>query len=196
MVIWRCHMISLVIISNIISLSPPIAFIYHLVPNGSLFQYIKSHSSNIGNWLPTLHYWKAHQPLSHLFRNASSVILMQFRYRFTNIPFIRIWPYLIKFCWESMSPLKALWFASQWLGHLIAKPQLWTVAWLITKKCFWFIWSFRTLVLPYRWYEARLIRRNKYSPLVFDQPNCYKRSCHFGGHQETQQMKVQIIKWI
>ena len=38
-------------LSTNISLSPPIALTYHLIPNSSLFQYIKPHSSIIGNWL-------------------------------------------------------------------------------------------------------------------------------------------------
>ena len=38
------HMISLVITSNNILLSPPIALAYHLVPDGLPFQYTKPHS--------------------------------------------------------------------------------------------------------------------------------------------------------
>ena len=48
---WPRHMISLVIISNDIPLSPPIALTYYLVPDGSPFQYTKPHSAIFGNWL-------------------------------------------------------------------------------------------------------------------------------------------------
>ena len=54
---WPRHMISLVIPSNDILLSPPIALIYRL--NGSLFWYTKPHSSIIRNRLPTLPCWEA-----------------------------------------------------------------------------------------------------------------------------------------
>ena len=48
---WPRHMILLIIISNDISLSSPIAFTHCLVPNGSLFWYTKPHSSIVENWL-------------------------------------------------------------------------------------------------------------------------------------------------
>ena len=44
-------MILLVILSNNILFSPSIALIYHFVPDGSLFQYIKPHLSIVGNRL-------------------------------------------------------------------------------------------------------------------------------------------------
>ena len=47
---WPCHMISLVIISNNIPLSLPIALTYCLVSDSSLFRYTKPHSSIIRNW--------------------------------------------------------------------------------------------------------------------------------------------------
>ena len=50
MTTWPHHMISLVIIPNDISLSLPIALTYCLVPDGSPFQYTKSHLSIVGNW--------------------------------------------------------------------------------------------------------------------------------------------------
>ena len=40
---------------NDISLSPPFALTYHLVSDGSIFQYTKPYSSIVGNRLPTLH---------------------------------------------------------------------------------------------------------------------------------------------
>ena len=45
------YVILLVIVSNNILLSSPIALTYCLISNGSYFQYIKSDSSIIGNWL-------------------------------------------------------------------------------------------------------------------------------------------------
>ena len=48
---WPRHVISLVIIPNNIPLSPPIALAYCLVPDGSLFQYTKPHSTIVGNRL-------------------------------------------------------------------------------------------------------------------------------------------------
>ena len=48
---WPCYVISLVIISNDILVSPPIALAYCLVPNGSFFWYTKSYLSIVGNWL-------------------------------------------------------------------------------------------------------------------------------------------------
>ena len=49
MATWLCHVILLIITSNIIPLSPPIAFTYHLVSDGSLFWYTKLYLSIIGN---------------------------------------------------------------------------------------------------------------------------------------------------
>ena len=46
---WPRHMISLVIISNNITLSPPIVLTYHLILNSSLFWYTKSYLSIVGN---------------------------------------------------------------------------------------------------------------------------------------------------
>ena len=51
MATWPYHVISLVITSNDISLSPSIAFTYRLVPDGSLFWYTKPYSSIVGNQL-------------------------------------------------------------------------------------------------------------------------------------------------
>ena len=48
---WPCHMILLVIISNNIPPSLPIALTYNLIPDGSSFQYTKPHSSIVENWL-------------------------------------------------------------------------------------------------------------------------------------------------
>ena len=49
MAIWPCHVILLVISSNNIPLSLPIAFTYHLISDNSLFQYIKAYQSIIEN---------------------------------------------------------------------------------------------------------------------------------------------------
>ena len=42
--------------------------------------------------------WEAHQPLAHLLGSAPSVILLRFRYLFTNIPFVGVRLSLIQFC--------------------------------------------------------------------------------------------------
>ena len=46
---WPRHVILLVITSNNISLSPPIALTHCLIPDGSPFWYTKPHSSIVGN---------------------------------------------------------------------------------------------------------------------------------------------------
>ena len=51
MATWLCHVISLVIISNDIPLSPPIGLTHCFVPDNSPFWYTKRHSSIVGNWL-------------------------------------------------------------------------------------------------------------------------------------------------
>ena len=48
---WLHHVISLVIISNDILLSPLIALNHYLVSDSSPFRYTKPHSSIVGNWL-------------------------------------------------------------------------------------------------------------------------------------------------
>ena len=51
MATWPHHVISLVIPSNNIPLSLPIALTHHLIPDGSYFWYTKPYSSIIGNRL-------------------------------------------------------------------------------------------------------------------------------------------------
>ena len=51
MVTWPHHVISLVILTNNILLSLPIALTYHFVPDSSSFWYTKPHLSIVGNWL-------------------------------------------------------------------------------------------------------------------------------------------------
>ena len=51
MATWPCHVILLVITSNDIPLSPPIALTHRLIPNDSLFRYTKPHLSIVGNRL-------------------------------------------------------------------------------------------------------------------------------------------------
>ena len=60
---WLCHVILLVIRSNNILLSPPIAFAYCFVPDNSTFWYTKPYSSIVENWFPILYCWKTYQPL-------------------------------------------------------------------------------------------------------------------------------------
>ena len=67
------HVISFVITSNDILLSPPIALTYHLVPDGSFFWYIKPHLSVVEKC--TSRYpigWKTLHPSSYLLRLTSS----------------------------------------------------------------------------------------------------------------------------
>ena len=82
---WPRYMISLIIISNNIPLSLPIALTYRLVPDGLPFQYTKFYSSIIKNQL----FYIA------LLRNTPSVISLQFQYLLTNIPFVGMWLYSI-----------------------------------------------------------------------------------------------------
>ena len=117
---WPCYVILLVIISNNIPLSLPIALIYHLVPDNSLFWYTKPHLSIVKSRISIWHYWEVHQPLSYLLGSIPSIILLQFWYLLTNILFVKMWPYLIGSCWGSRSSFKGLQFASQWLGYFIA----------------------------------------------------------------------------
>ena len=92
---WPRHVISLVIIPNNILLSPPIAYTYCLVPDGSPFRYTKPHSSIVGNWLSYIALLES-PPAAIPFvekrtSRYSSVILLQFWFLLTNIPF----------CWDS-----------------------------------------------------------------------------------------------
>ena len=112
-VTWPRHVISLVIPSNNILLSPPIALTYYL--DGSLFQYTKSYSSIVGSRLPISHCWEAHQPLSHLLRSLPAAILFVGKRSLyhlychpTIFPFVGKRPSLIWFCWGFISPLIAL----------------------------------------------------------------------------------------
>ena len=88
-------MISLVIIPNDILLSPPIALTYRLVPDGSSFRYTKPHSSIVGNrfsYIALLRSLPAAIPfVKKRTSRYPSVILLQFRFLLTNIPF----------CWDS-----------------------------------------------------------------------------------------------
>ena len=59
MATWPCHVILLIITSNDIPPSPPIALTYYLVSDDSPFWYTKPHSSIVGNRFPILHYWKS-----------------------------------------------------------------------------------------------------------------------------------------
>ena len=105
MATWPRHVISLIIIFNNISLSPPIALTYCLIPDGSLFWYTKPHLSIVGNrpsYIALLRSPPAAIPfigkrsLRHLYRHP------------TIFPFIRKWPFLMWFYWRSRSLFIAL----------------------------------------------------------------------------------------
>ena len=124
MATWPCHVISLVIISNNIPLSLPIALTYRLVLDGSPFWYTKLHSSIVGNWLSYI----------ALLRSPPAAIPFVEKRSLRHLTAVSIPIYQHSICWDvtlldrillgSRSPLKALQFASQWLGHLIANPSL------------------------------------------------------------------------
>ena len=82
---WPRHVISLVISSNNIPLSPLISFAYHLLSDDSPFQFTKPYLSTIGNWLSYI----------ALLESTPSIILLQFQFLLTNIPFIGSWPFSI-----------------------------------------------------------------------------------------------------
>ena len=98
MAAWFCYAIWLVITFNDIPLSPLILFINYFVPNGSLFQCIKSHLSICWEW--TLFYCIA--------ETYQLVILLQFQYLLANILFVGMWRFLIRSYWGFRSPFKAL----------------------------------------------------------------------------------------
>ena len=98
------HVISLVIIPNNITLSPPIALTYCLVSDGSPFQYTKPHSSIVGNWLSYIALLRS-PPAAILFvgkrtSRYPSVILLQFRFLLTNILFVRTRPFFFRIRWD------------------------------------------------------------------------------------------------
>ena len=107
------RVIPLVIISNNISLSPPIALTYCLVPDGSPFQYTKPHSSIIGNRLSYI----------AVLRNPPAAISFVEKRSLCYLTTVLIHIHQYPICWDmtlldriplrSRSPLKALQFASR-----------------------------------------------------------------------------------
>ena len=91
---WPRHVISLVIILNDIPLSLPIALTYHFVLDGSPFWYTKPHSSIVGNWFSYIALLRSPPAAIPFVEKRTSrylsVILLQFRFLLTNIPF----------CWD------------------------------------------------------------------------------------------------
>ena len=96
---WPHHVILLVISSNNIPLSLPIALTYCF--DGSSFWYTKPHSSIIGNQLPTLHCWEALPAAIPFVRKHSHC-------HSTIFPFVGKQPSLIWFYWGTRSLLIAL----------------------------------------------------------------------------------------
>ena len=86
--IWPHHVILLVIISNNILLSLPIAFIYCFVFNSSSFQYIKPHLSIVGNQLSYI----------VLLKSASAAILFIWKCFFRHLTAILIFIYQHPIC--------------------------------------------------------------------------------------------------
>ena len=71
------HVILLIITSNDIPLSPPIALAYHLVPDGSSFWYTKLHPSIVEKCTSRYSiYWKTLHPLSYLLEFTSPPLLL------------------------------------------------------------------------------------------------------------------------
>ena len=85
---------------NNILLSPAIVLTYHLISDGLLFWYTKPDLSIVGNQLPILHYWEAHQLLSPLLESALSVIIL---------------------CWDSFLLLFLLRFRSTIIKQLVLR---------------------------------------------------------------------------
>ena len=75
MATWPRHVISLVIISNNIPLSPPIHLFIALFLMAHLFNTLNSIHLLLGIGFLTLHCWKAYQPLFHLLGSAPTIIL-------------------------------------------------------------------------------------------------------------------------
>ena len=73
---WPHHMISLIIISNNIPLSPPIALTYHLIPIGLHSWYTKLYPSIVGNWLSYITLLRSAPAIILLLRSAPSVIVL------------------------------------------------------------------------------------------------------------------------
>ena len=122
---WPCHVISLVIIPNEIPLSPPIALTYHLVSNGSPFWYTKPHSSIVGNQLSYIALLKS-PPATIPFvgkrtSRYTSVILLQFRFLLTNIPFVGARPFFFRIRWDSDHPTK---FCDWWRTIKENQPRM------------------------------------------------------------------------
>ena len=111
MATWPCHVISLVIMPNDILLSSLITLAYCLVPSGSPFWYIKPHLSIIWNWLSYIALLKS-PPAAIPFVGKrtscySSIILLQFRFLLTNIPFVGTRLFFSRIRWDSDHPTKS-----------------------------------------------------------------------------------------
>ena len=104
-------MISLVIISNNIPLSLPIALTYCLVLDGSPFWYTKPHSSIVGNRLSYIALLRS-PPAAIPFvgkrtSRYPSIILLQFQFLLTNIPFVGTRPFFFRIRWDLDHPTKS-----------------------------------------------------------------------------------------
>ena len=99
---WPRHVILLVIASNKIPLSLPIALTYCLVPDGSSFWYTKSHSSIVGNRLFYISLLKS-PPAAIPFvgKHTSHFFQLQFWFLLINIPFVRTRPFFFRIRWHS-----------------------------------------------------------------------------------------------
>ena len=122
---WPCHVISLVIIPNDIPLSPPIALTYRLVPDGSLFWYTKPHSSIIGNRLSYIALFKSPAAAIPFVEKRTSrypsVILLQFWFLLTNIPFVGTRTFFFWIRWDSDHPTK---FCDWWRPTKQNQPRI------------------------------------------------------------------------
>ena len=147
MATWPRHVISLVIISNNILLSPPIALTYCLIPDGSPFQYTKSHLSIVGTWLSYI----------ALLRSLSAAIPFvgkRSHHHPTIFPFVGKRPSLIWFCWGSRSPFIAL--------QLQANDLV--IIQINSSQVSSFTQSLRPLELPCGWWEHGLLDATSTAP--------------------------------
>ena len=88
---WPHHVISLVIPSNNILLSPPIALTYCLVPDGSSFQYTKTYSSIC---------WESASYIA-LLRSLPATILFVRKRFFRHLTAILISTHQHPICWDA-----------------------------------------------------------------------------------------------
>ena len=169
---WPRHVISLVITFNNIPLSPLIALTYRLVSDGSSFWYTKPYSSIIGNRLFTLHYWEAHQPLSHFLRSPPAAILFFLKAFPPSSTAVLIFTHQHPICWDTTfldsillefwSPLIALQLQADdaFINPFPARLVVYGVA----RKCPWSTQSSKPMEPSCGWWEYNLLDTTSMAP--------------------------------